>query len=283
MSLRGARIALLESRLESELAALVRRQGGDPVCTPALREAPVEDGLEVAAFIDRLARGSCQMAVFLTGVGAKLLLDAAERIGRLPELVAALREMTTIARGPKPAAPLSRYGVRPSVIVGEPYTTTELLAAISGFDLAGKNVAVVHYGERNEPLVDGLQARGARLDEIQLYRWLLPEDLEPLRHLVREIIGGRLDAVAFTTQIQVRHLFEVAQKIGLAGELTRALADATVVASIGPTCSAVLRGFGVTPQVEPVHPKMRPLITALADYLEQTNASKPKNRYPGES
>jgi hypothetical protein len=40
--LAGARIGLLEARLSSELAELVRREGGEPVCAPSVREAQVD-------------------------------------------------------------------------------------------------------------------------------------------------------------------------------------------------------------------------------------------------
>ena len=38
----GARIGLLEARLSSELAELVRREGGEPVCAPSVTEAQVD-------------------------------------------------------------------------------------------------------------------------------------------------------------------------------------------------------------------------------------------------
>ena len=76
--------------------------------------------------------------------------------------------------------------------------------------LEDTHVAVVHYGERNEFLVQKLQARGAHIEELTLYTWLLPEDTTPLRALVRDIIEKRVDAVVFTSQIQARHLFLIA-------------------------------------------------------------------------
>jgi uroporphyrinogen-III synthase len=42
---------------------------------------------------------------------------------------------------------------------------------------------------------------------------------------------------------------------------------------IGPVCATALRANGVIPDVIPAHPKMGPLIAALADYVELTAAS----------
>ncbi len=267
--LHGARIGLLEARYGDDLVRLVQSHGGIPIWAPAVREAKVECGPQVSAFLDRLRTGGCGIVVFQTGAGARLLFEEADRLGRAEELVAALRGATLVVRGPKPAAVLVQQGLRASVRAPEPYTTAELVRAMEALELAGRCVGLVHYGERNQALLDALRVRGARLEELQLYEWMMPEELEPLQALVREIAAGRLDAVAFTTQVQARHLFRVAEEMGLAPALVRALNSTTVVASIGPTCTAALRSLGVTRWVEPERAKMRPMVAALARYLER--------------
>ena len=91
--------------------------------------------------------------------------------------------------------------------------------------------------------------------------------------LVRELIDGHVDAIAFTSQIQCRHLFQVAAGLGRSEELADALNSRIVVAAIGPVCAAALKTLGVTPHVLPAHPKMGPMIAALADYFELSNRS----------
>ena len=267
--LNGARVALLEGRMSRELANLVRRYGGEPLSAPALKEERLDRSKEVAAFIDSLRNGDLQVVLFLTGVGVSTLFKEADGLGRLPELLKALNEVTTVCRGPKPTAVLRREHIRISVGVREPYTTTEILEATATLSLRGKGVGLVHYGERNIPLAEGLEREGARLEELCLYEWHLPEDIGPLKQLVREVVAGSVDATAFTSQIQVRHLFQVAAEMGLADELNHALNTKTVVVAIGPTCAAALESAGVTPKVVPQHPKMGTMMTALAAYLKQ--------------
>lgn len=266
-SFRGARVALLEARMSVELADLVRHYGGEPYCVPALRERPLESRPEVESFINRVVAGAFEVVIFLTGVGVAALFREAEERGRLPELCEALKRMTIVCRGLKPAAVLRRHGLKPSVSVSEPYTTGETVAALALMELTGESVALVHYGERNAVLAQILDAWGARLEELCLYEWLMPEDMEPLKKLVREIIEGEVDAVAFTTQVQARHLFQAAQELGRAEELARALNTRTVVAAVGPTCAAALQGFGVVPDIVPEHPKMGAMIARLVQHL----------------
>jgi uroporphyrinogen-III synthase len=139
---------------------------------------------------------------------------------------------------------------------------------MSGLELRDRDVTLVHYGDRNTALVEALQARGCWLSELSLYEWQLPEDTGPLQDLIRDLVAGRMDAIAFTSQIQARHLFQVARDCGKVAALTQALNGRTVVAAIGPTCASALQRYGVTPDVVPDHPKMGHMVVALARHLD---------------
>src|SRR5262245_23826974 len=210
-------VALLETRMSRELARLVEKHGGEPTSTPAVRECP-ELTPEIAnQLIDDLSAGKHEIAVFMTGVAVSLLFEITEQIGRRPDLVSALRRLTTVCRGPKPTAALRGFGVPPTLMARESFTSAEVIDAFSGLEVAGRRVLLFHYGERSEALAETLIARQALLDERWLYRWQLPEDTSGLERLVRSIITGELDALAVTCQIQFRHLFQVAEGLGLAG------------------------------------------------------------------
>ena len=263
------KVALLEARMSHELARLVEKHGGDPVCVPALEEVH-ETGVEqVTQLIAAVCAGAYDVAVFMTGVTVSILFERAERIGRRPELVAALRAITTVCRGPKPTAALRGFGVTPTLSALESFTSAEVIDAVAGVELKGRRVLLFHYGERSESLAETLLARRAILDEHWLYRWRLPQDRSGLERLVAAIIGGQIDALAVTCQIQVSHLFQVARGLGLERDLVRALNARMVVGAVGPTCRAALATFGVDVHVVPDHPKMGPLIVSLMRYLER--------------
>ena len=274
MSLRGKRVALLEARMSGELSSMVERLGGTPYSVPAVRETPLEQPEETARFIDSLCAGHFDVIVFMTGVGATALLREAEKLGRLEAVLAELRKAITVCRGPKPVAVLRRHDVQVNATAAEPHTTTELLQSLDAIGVSGKRIALVHYGERNETAAGDLRHRGASLDEICLYEWRLPDDTAPLERLVNEIIDGRLDAIAVTSQIQIRHLFQIADRLGRADALTDALSRKLVVAAVGPVCASALRARGVVPHVQPSHPKMGPMLIALADYFELTGQAR---------
>jgi uroporphyrinogen-III synthase len=133
--------------------------------------------------------------------------------------------------------------------------------------LEGRLAGLVHYGERNAQLVEAAAARGARVHELLLYAWRLPADLGPLRRLVAEIAQGEVGAVAFTSQAQARHLFQIAASLERASALREALCARAIVAAVGPTCARALADLGVPPHVVPENPKMGAMVVALVNHV----------------
>ena len=109
--------------------------------------------------------------------------------------------------------------------------------------------------------------------EIPLYEWALPEDQEPLVQLVRDLVAGRIDVMAFTSSPQVTHLFAVADRLGLREDLTRALRDRVPVAVIGPVARSTLAEHGITPRIEPAKGTMGALVHAIAEDVERRRAA----------
>lgn len=264
----GLRVLVLESRRSRELAALVTNHGGRPVSAPALREIPLELSAEALAFADGLGGGRFDLVVLLTGVGTRAILDMAAEAGRRDEFVDALGKVRVAVRGPKPLAVLRELRIQPWAIAPEPNTWRELLAALdeqAGAEgLRGLRVAVQEYGVSNPDLLAGLEARGAIVTRVPVYRWALPEDTGPLRASVAAVVDGSVDVVMFTTATQAVHLFQIAAELGQEDALRRGIGR-MAVASIGPTTSDALRQYGLDVDLEASHPKMGVLAREAAE------------------
>lgn len=267
----GLKVLALESRRSAELAKLISTYGGEPIVAPSMREVPLESNHEALAFVARLLAGEFDMAVFLTGVGARALLSIAETAHDRGEYVAALKRIKVVARGPKPVAALREIGVTPMVTAPEPNTWRELLGALDEAgkesqesSLQGMRIAVQEYGASNPELLEGLRERGAKVTRVPVYQWALPEDLAPLRGAITAVSSGVVDVVLFTTAVQAIHLFQVAAEMKLEDALKRGL-NRAVIASIGPTTSEELERRGIRPDMEPSHPKMGYLVKEAAE------------------
>src|SRR4029077_13010903 len=106
MGFGGLRVLALESRRAAEIEELIRKQGGEPFVAPSMREIPLAENEEAFAFAERLFAGAFDMAIFLTGVGTRLMnrvLSTRHPEGAFAE---ALQHVTVVARGPKPTAAL---------------------------------------------------------------------------------------------------------------------------------------------------------------------------------
>src|SRR5579883_1024282 len=258
----GLRVVSFESRRAQEMAELIRRQGGDPSVAPSMRERPIENNPEAFEFAERLLRGEFDMVIFLTGVGTRALDKIlASRFGEV-QFSEALRKLTIVARGPKPAAALRELQVPVTVAVPEPNTWREVLEAIEG--RPERRIAIQEYGKSNSELLSALHERGAQVTPVRVYQWDLPADTRPLREAIRRIAAREADVVIFTTSIQIAHVFRVAAEEELENKLLRALRS-VVVASIGPTTTEALEEFGIAPDIVPTHPKMGFLIKETAE------------------
>jgi uroporphyrinogen-III synthase len=263
--LAGIRVAIFEARMAGTTANLITKFGGVPLSSPALREVPLGDSPEVTAFADQLLAGEFDVVIFETGVGVRYLAEAIEtRIPRATWLEA-LGRTRVVARGPKPSTVLREFGVKVDVHVPSPNTWHETLAALDvQLPVAGLRIALQEYGQPSVELVEGLNDRGATVTRVSVYRWALPEDLGPLRAAIVEIAERRVDIALFTSAQQVVHLLQVAAVDGLQQELRTALEIRTIIASIGPTTSEALRSHNLPVDIEPDHPKLGHLVSAVA-------------------
>ena len=233
---------------------------------PALAEVPDIDQPGIARLVDGLEQRPPRVAIFQTGVGTRALFDATDALGITPRLLGMLSGCVVAARGPKPSGVLRSRKVRIDRSAAEPFTTAQVLESLADLPLRGGRVLVQRYGETNVELERALRAEGAEVVEVPTYRWALPEDTGPLVALIAALDRCEVDATVFTSASQAHNLFALAAQLGRPGSLAAAL-NLTLVASIGPVCSAALRSRGVNVALEASPPKLGALVAALEKAL----------------
>jgi uroporphyrinogen-III synthase len=268
----GLRVLSLESRRADLMEQLIRRHGGEPFVAPSVKEIPVEQHDEAYRWAERLFAREFDLVVLMTGVGLAYLRDIlAERYPR-EAFAGALRQVTLVSRGPKPAAVLREMGLAPGITVPEPNTWHEIVSAIAA--RRERRIAVQEYGRANPQFISALEALGAEVTAISVYRWTLPDDLAPLREAVRRIAACECDVVLFTTSIQLTHLLEVAEAMGCVAEVRRALTEEVAIGSVGPVMNTALADCGFRPDIVPMHPKMAALVSAASEMAAPVLARK---------
>ncbi len=263
----GLRVLSFESRRAEEIAQLIRNNGGEPIVAPSTREVETPNEEErklIAGIVD----GKFDSIIFMTGVGARSMVQTAESMNSREDFISALRRTRIVVRGPKPAATMRDFNIPVTLPIPEPNTWRERIKALDDnpekIPLKNQRIAIQEHGEPSLELYAALRERGAEVFPVQVYRWALPEDTAPLKHAIRALINGEVDVVLFTSRIQYLHAAQIASEMELKEKFATAL-NKTMVASIGPVATEALREHGVRVDFEPSHPKMGFLVKEAAE------------------
>ncbi len=272
MSFAGLRVLSLESRRAKEMEGMILRLGGNALVAPSVQERALDDHGEALRFIDRLEADEFDLLICMTGAGLTFLRDLVVAHMPVERMAAALRRVAIISRGPKPLPLLRSLNVPVAVVVPEPNTWKEIVEAVKA--RSERRIAVQEYGRPNVEMNAALEALGATVTPIAIYRWELPNDVGPLREAARRLAAGEVDVALFTSSIQLDHLFEIARDLRLESEVLQRLRRDVAIASVGPVMTATLESYGLSPDIVPNHPKMGSLVKAAAESAAKVLATK---------
>ena len=263
----GMTVAAFESRMAEHMAKLIARHGGNPLVAPSMQEIPLENNTEALDFAEHLMAGTVDLLILLTGVGTRTLVEIWKPHFPLEAIRQALTNTTLVCRGPKPIAALKELGLKPHVTVPEPNTWRDILRTLDDWKpegLMGLRVTIQEYGTANADLAQGLTERGAQVESVAVYRWALPDDVEPLKRTLRSIVHGKVSVLLFTSAAQVDHVVKLLNATDELAGFRDALVN-TMVASIGPITSQRLRDHDLPVDFEPSHARMGILVKEASE------------------
>ncbi|CAI6250891.1 putative protein YjjA [Bacillus subtilis] len=263
----GKRVAIGGSRKTEEISTIIEKQGGIPVNRPLqgtvyLAEEQVEPDLRT--FVEGK---KADWVIFTTGIGLETLVDVAEKIGLKDEFLQAIRQAKAACRGYKTLSALKKLGITPEAS-DEDGTTRGLICSLEPHDFSGKTVMVQLHGEKAPALKAFLEEKGASVLTILPYQHIPPEE-ETVERLCRELMNGEVDAVCFTTAIQVRSLFDFAKGRGYINEVKKVFEERAIAAAVGKVTAEALREEGITRLLAPEIERMGAMIVELAKYYEE--------------
>lgn len=264
--LRGRTIGVTADRRWEEQQRLFGARGAAVVHGPTMVTVDLTTDAPLRAATDALLAAPPDYLVATTGVGMRMWLEAADGWGRGDDLAAALRSARIVARGAKAASALRGAGFDVWWRAPEE-RMDQVVDRLAGEDLGAARVAVQLFEPADHPSTTALAALAGALVEVPVYRWVLPDDLGPAEHLVDLAVAGRLDAVTFTSQPAVHHLFRIAGSTGRADALRAAFADGLLAACVGPVCAEAAREEGITAPVWPEPNRLTMLVRQVTELL----------------
>ena len=261
--LTGKRVAIGASRKTDEMSTLIEKQGGFPIVR-SLQGTVFLAEKEVGPNLNKVIKDGTDWAIFTTGIGIETLLDIAEKLEIKQQLVNIIQQSKIASRGYKTLSTLKKLGIYPEA-QDEDGTTSSLIKSLEKFDFAGKKVMVQLHGEQAPSLIKFLEEKGADVTLILPYQHIPPET-ETVATLCEELLEEKLDAICFTTAVQVRSLFNFAREKDCVDRLLTSFNRNLLAVAVGRVTAEALREEGVKKMLVPEHERMGAMIMELSRY-----------------
>jgi len=248
-------------------ADLLETLGAEVLHGPTLRTVDLSHDEALRAATLDLIDHPPDFIVATTGMGMTMWLEAADAWDLGAPLRAALGQGRSVARGAKALSALRRQGFE--VAWQAPSETMEeVVEFLTGQGIGSARVALQLFDPGGHPSTAALADRCRELVEVPVYRWLMPEDPGPAARLIEEMCAGGVDAVTFTSQPAVHHLFRIAEGLGRAEELRAACNGAVIPICVGPVCGDAALEEGITRPRWPDPPRLAAMIRLVASELD---------------
>ena len=223
----GKRIVATRAREQADaLASRLSALGAGVVELPTIEIRPPADCSPLDRAIAQL--DTYDWLVFTSANGVRFFLD------RLDAGENDLRKLRAkiCAIGPATRAAVEALHLKVD-LMGKEYVAEGMLEAFADHDLVEKRILLPRAAVARDLVPAELARRGARVDVVEAYRTVPPEQLAGQ---AREVLASRPDCVTFTSSSTVRNLVQAAGAEALRG---------IPVASIGPITTQTARQLGV--------------------------------------
>jgi uroporphyrinogen III methyltransferase / synthase len=197
----GKRVLITRTRRQaSVLARLLADEGAIPVELPAIEIEPSADPEAVGAAIDDLTAGRYGWSVFMSANAVELWFEHLRDRGLDARAFAGA---FVAAIGPATADALAERGISADFVPPE-YVAEAVVDGLRAHVSSGDRVLVPRAEGARTELVEGLRAAGAEVDEVTLYRAVVPETAPT--GALSMLRDGAIDIVTFTSSSTVRNL-----------------------------------------------------------------------------
>lgn len=265
--LQGKKIVIAGSQKIDEMTEIIERRGGLPLVR-SLQGLTDSDPAEVEADVERFLEQGADWFIFTTGIGFEAMYQAAERLNRVQDFEARLRETKIACRGYKTNAFLKKSGIHP-VVCDDDGTIASMIDKLQVFDFTDQRVWIQLHGELSSQLFQFIESKGGMDAQAVLpYRYHAPER-ETLSTITNELVQEEIDAVCFTTRVQVNYLFDYARESGVYEEVKSAFERGVLAAAVGKVTAEALREEGISRIITPEKERMGAMIVEIAHYYER--------------
>ncbi len=247
----GKRVIVTRTRDQaSELSRVLAAQGAEPVELPTIEIVQSYDARAVASAVADLRTSAYGWVIFTSDNAITEFLHHMRAAGLDTRAFGRARIAVV---GPGTERALASHGLRADAAPTE-YVAEGLLEMLSSRVMRGQRVLLPRAEGARPLIVKALESRGARVDDLTLYRAAVPTtpDAEGLRRLR----AGEIDVITFASSSAVRNLVEM-----LSGDI--APLQQLLIAAIGPITAQAVRDAGLDVGVMAAEYSIEGLVSAL--------------------
>ncbi len=233
----GQRIVITRDRMQAgDLASRLHALGADVIELPTIEICPALDPEPLDRAIANLE--IYDWLIFTSANGVRYFIERLDASKR--DLRALRARVCTI--GPATRQAVNALHLKVDVIPEE-FVAESLVAAFANIEVAGLRVLLPRAAVARDIVPVELGKRGARVDVVEAYRSVVPEDAQAR---ARKIFGGERKPhwVTFTSSSTVKNFLSIAG---------REVLEDVRIASIGPvtTATLVMHGLDVAIEAKP--------------------------------
>jgi uroporphyrinogen-III synthase len=258
----GLRVGVTGARKGAELTEALERRGAIVTWGPTVETVPPESDAQLLDETDAILTARPNWVAGSTGTGLRAWVEAADAHGRGEALRALLTTARAVARGPKAVAAFRAFEVKPEFV--SPQETDADVATWLGYHVrVGDTVAVQVHGADAGQAYQELENSKVTVLRAAPYRCVLPKDRAPARHLIEQIVSGKIDVVVSTSAPAASNLAAIAAEMGRRDPLECALRERVAVAAVGPVTATAFERAGIGVSIMPQRFRTGDLIRAL--------------------
>lgn len=249
---------------------MLRRHGAEVYSAPAINMIALPDDDELHSNTQSLIADPPDILIAHTGIGFRGWVAAAEGWGLAAELLDSLARGRVISRGPKATGALRAAGLREEWSP-DSESSQEVLDYLLDTGVDGKRIAIQLHGAADgwDPFPEflaGLEAAGAEVIPIRVYRWKPTPLGGDLDQLVTGIARRQFDAVSFTSAPAAAAVLERSRELDIEEQVLDALRSGVHAMCVGPVTSRPLIRRGV-PTSSPARMRLGALARHIAEEL----------------
>lgn len=201
----GKRVLVTRARNQaSKLSELLDQYGAEPVEMPTIQIEPLADYSKLDKAIQDLNK--YHWLIFTSANGVEPFFSRLQKQGKDSRH---LKGIQICAIGPATAEALQAHGIKADYMPLE-YAAQGIIASFKKLQTQDKRVLIPRAEQVTQELVDGLAKLGAKVEQIPVYRTMLPAETAARgKHMLLE---GRIDIVTFTSSSTARNLVAILGK-----------------------------------------------------------------------